>query len=165
MLGGLCACSDQPGASPASGVELLDARAWQQTEAADDPAPDRPQSVECGIAGWYAEGEILEIDTNRCNYAALEQPVRIALAAGGTLHIDWYHFDLTSPEPFEAHAALYLDRTQQWERAVAVPGPGAVYAEQVVLQRAWPTGTTLRWHLHNHGQNSWRLESIRYQAP
>lgn len=134
---------------------------WVQTAAADDPLADhRPDPVDCGIAGIFLEGEELDIDTNFCNYAMLEQPGLVAVAEGATITLSMRHFDLTAAEPATAHVALLLGEAVAWERTLVVPGPAAVISVDFEAPVDHPLGAPVRFHLHNHGQNSWTLTSI-----
>src|SRR5262245_43461709 len=67
--------SDQP---VLRDVSLIDHASWHEYAASEDPmASHQPEQVDCGPAGWYVEPSLdvplLEIDTNYCNYALLEQ--------------------------------------------------------------------------------------------
>jgi hypothetical protein len=147
-------------------VPLIDHMAWEFTPAEEDPLIDhRPATVDCGIAGWYIEGDELEIDTNFCNYAALRQASLRAIESCSTLRIEFYHFDLLAPEPAQAHAALLIDGQIVWEKLIDIPGgsmiyKAAVYEEEFAAPFAAPAGSEVMLHLHNHGQNTWTLLSI-----
>ena len=158
------ACADANGAASTEGVEvdLLDHQAWVETAAADDPEPShRPDEVLCGIAGWYPEADLLEVDTRFCNYAALEQPLAEPLRAGDTLSLAFHHFDLTAPEPSEGHLMLFVGQEPLFEYRVPIPAPGDRREVALTVAEDAPAGTPLYLHLHNHGQNNWRVEWLR----
>lgn len=150
---GVAECADEP-----EFVSLIDHAAWEYAPAEEDPLVDhRPAMVECGVAGWYVLDQELEVDTNFCNYAAIRQPILEPIAACSTLAIAFYHFDLTAPEPAEAHAAILIDGQIVWEQTIEIPGPAAVYEDKFAAPFAAPAGSEVMLHLHNHGQNTWAL--------
>lgn len=148
-----CQVSDPPEL-----VSLIDHAAWEPAPARADPLIDhRPPVVDCGLAGWYVQGEELEIDTNFCNYAALRQPSLVAIDTCTPLRLELYHFDLLAPEPAQAHVAMLIDGQIVWEKLIEIPGKAAVYEEEFISPIAAPVGAEVMLHLHNHGQNTWTL--------
>ena len=150
-------------------VSLIDQTAWVDTPEASDPLADhRPPMLDCGIAAWFLEAgdTVLEMDTGVCDYMSLEQPMLVGVEEGQTLGLEMFHFDLTAPEPAEAHIALLLGETVVWERVIPIPGgpggsaPAEVWQETFSSEVSAPAGTPLRLHLHNHGQNTWNLTEI-----
>ena len=148
-------------------VSLIDQDAWMEVDAGQDPLADhRPEMVDCGLAGWTIEnGESLEIDTNFCNYLALSQPSLAPIAAGATVELDFYYFDLTAPEPAEAHFAMLVDGQILWETTIAIPGKANVHSESFAAPFAAPEGAEVIIHLHNHGQNTWQFDGLRVWVP
>lgn len=141
---------------------LIDHGHWVQIEASEeDPLADhRPSSITCGVAGWYLESEIIEIDTNFCNYLALRQDTLAAITEGSLVRLGFYHFDLVAPEPALAHVAVLVDGQLLWEQEIAIPGAAMVYALEFEAPFSAPIGAELVFHLHNHGQNTWALQAI-----
>ena len=134
---------------------------WQTLDSGDDPfASHRPAQVDCGIAGYYPEYDALEIDTGYCNYLAIEQPALVRVRAGDELVLEILHFDLTAPEPAEAHIALSLAGELQWETELAIPQPANLVSVSVPATRALAEGEPVQLHLHNHGQNTWQLTKL-----
>ena len=130
-------------------------------EATADPLADhRPAPVDCGLAGIFLEGDELDIDTNFCNYAMIEQPGLVEVKEGATITLSMRHFDLTAAEPATAHVALLLGETIAWERTLVIPGPAEVITLDIDAPIDHPLGAPVRFHLHNHGQNTWTLSSI-----
>ncbi len=145
---------------------LVDHSAWAQAPLPDDPwASHQPASIACGIAGWYVEYDVLEIDTARCNYAWIEHPALVAVPVGHTVTTVFSHFDLQAPEPAEAHAAILFGNEVQWETTVAIPQPGDVTALSWQATTALSAGDPIRIHLHNHGQNFWSLDRLIAHVP
>ncbi len=146
---------------PREPAQLVTADAWVQLEAAADPYADhRPETVECGLGGLFVEEGELDIDTNLCNYVMIEQPGLAPVRAGDTLTLAMRHFDLTAPEPATAHVALLLGETLAWERTLLIPGPAEVIGVDFEAPIDLPEGEPVRFHLHNHGQNTWILTGV-----
>ena len=145
---------------------LLDHQAWTALETAADPLADhRPDMIECNIAGWYVENDKLEIDTFYCNYLALTQPLLEDVAAGDTLELGLYYFDLLAPAAATAHVAVLIDGAVVWEREVEIPGgptpaPAHVYDERFASPISASAGAPIVIHLHNHGQNTWTFDRL-----
>jgi len=97
------------------------------------------------------------VETGYCNYITVAQPTLVDLEAGDELHITLWHNNLTAIEPYEAHVALLIDGTLLWETTTPVPNPAAVYDVTVPITMSAPVGSTVQYHLHNHGFNSWNL--------
>lgn len=145
-------------------ASLIDHLLWEDVDPADDPLPDhRPEMVVCGLAAWYYEPEsaALEIDTNVCNYLEVGQPSLVAVEQGQTMQVILYHFDLVALEPATAHVAILLDGQVLWEREIAIPGEADVYVEEFESPISAELGSPVVLHLHNHGQNTWRLQELQ----
>ncbi len=147
--------------TPAEPMQLVRADAWVAVEKIADPLADhRPEPVDCSLGGLLVEGEELDIDTNLCNYAMLEQPGLAEIPEGATLTLAMRHFDLTAPEPATAHVALLLGDVIAWERTLIIPGPAEVITTDFPAPMAYAKGEPVRFHLHNHGQNTWILTGV-----
>jgi len=167
LLGSL-ACEDEPGPpdepSPASLVEL-DRWEWVEDAADDVFGAERPAGLVCdpvlGIGEeMLGSDRVLEIKTAFCDYATVRQPSLVALAAGDTVSIRMFHWDLTTPAPAEAHLALAIDGRIAWEEHVPSPAAGAIVEGELDIEREVPIGAELQLHVHNHGANSYDLVSL-----
>ena len=139
--------------------------AWQPTQAADDPlASHRPDEVRCPDWARPIEPPVQEIATDDCNYASLAQPSLRPLFAGERVAVEYWHLQLWAEEPAEAHVALHIGDWLVFEDQIAVPGSEAFYSRGAVVPHDIPAGTPVVFHLHNHGQNSWRLLSVERRA-
>lgn len=153
--------SEESSATNGEFAPLIDHARWSTIDATDDPLGDhRPAEVTCTIAGWYVENDKLEINTNYCNYLAISQPTLAAVTEGRKIALGFYHFNLIAPESGFAHLAIVIDGKILWEQEIAIPGAAWVYALEFEAPFGAPAGSTLVLHLHNHGQNTWTLESI-----
>jgi hypothetical protein len=140
---------------------LIDHELWTTIEADEDPLVDhRPAEISCTVAGWFVENESLEINTNYCNYLAIGQPSLAAVTEGWRIQLGFYHFNLVALEPAIAHLAVLLDGQLLWEQEVEIPGTAMVHNLEFEAPFSAPAGSPLVFHLHNHGQNTWALQSI-----
>jgi hypothetical protein len=147
-------------------IELIDHGQWREYPAAKDPLADhQPANVECGPAGWYVESAfevpLLEIDTNYCNYAFLEHPSLSEVMEGDTIAFELRHYDLRASEPAEAHVAILFGDQMEWETHIPIPSDANVQTFEWPASRALLVGEPIRLHLHNHGQNTWVIASLR----
>lgn len=150
-------------------TSLIDHQAWEQVEAADDPFPDRPATVDCSRLSWTTESlgdaPSLEIDTTACDYFAASQPTPADVRVGETLEVRLWHNDLVNTEPAEAHVALAVSGEVLWETEIAIPGPEGTDAALIVetweAEAPIAVGETVVLHLHNHGQNSYNFVHFR----
>lgn len=144
---------------------VIDHSAWESYDAADDPFRDhRPALVECGTEGWQIEAGTLEIQTEFCNYAALAHPSLVDIPAGSTLSVSFWHLLLTAPEPAQAHVALAFGEDVAWETYVDIPRDTDIVEQTFTLDHPVEAGVPVRFHLHNHGQNSWTFASLAIVA-
>jgi hypothetical protein len=143
-------------------VDLIDHTDWRAYDASLDPlSSHQPEPLRCSIAGHYVEHGALEVDTGECNYLLLEHPLLEEVAEGTTLELELRHFDLRAPEPASAHVALLATDTLLWETNIAIPGAANISRPSFRAPRKLMRGEALRFHLHNHGQNTWALVSVR----
>ncbi|HEX6240653.1 MAG TPA: hypothetical protein VFZ61_07165 [Polyangiales bacterium] len=142
---------------------------WQVLDAAADPFPDRPASVDCGPAGVVAEllseERVLGVETGFCDYLTATQPALRAVQAGDVLKVRLWHFELAAPEPAEAHAVLQVDGLSVLDERIPIPQPGGLIVRQLRVQRDIAQGAPMHFHLHNHGANSWALVEVSAGPP
>lgn len=148
---------------------LVSADGWQAIE---DPSLDplrehRPQEVICTRLGWYSEGESVEVDTSKCNYLSIAHGLLEPLQPGDLLRLELWWQSLISLEPAEGHLALWIDGEQVWEERVTIPGNADARDVEIHIERSVPAGSSVVFHLHNHGTNTWRLRglSVRRYEP
>lgn len=143
-------------------TSLVDWLAWQEADPLVDPwAEFRPDVVDCGLSGWFPEGEdSIEVNTSKCSYATLVTPAIASARAGDELELWFWHYELTAPEPATGHAGLEIDGTRLWDYEVAIPGDAFFVEERVVLERDVEIGDPVFIHVRNHGQNTWTYRRI-----
>lgn len=92
---------------------LVSHAAWERIAAELDPFVDRPKVVRCD--GQAAAFEPLQdeasysVDTGNCNYVTAYQRSLTDVRAGERLDVRLGHFELSAPEPAQAHVAVMLD--------------------------------------------------------
>jgi hypothetical protein len=116
------------------------------------------------LVGFVERGS-LEVDTVNCNYLLVEHPAQRPVPRGSNVYLELVHFDLAAPEPATAHVALFFGDDLQWELEIPIPSLAYVYKETFQATRDLAEGEPIRFHLHNHGQNTWLLDSLYAQLP
>lgn len=167
---GLVLMPDEAGAADAADpsattrASLVRPESWLPVGAAEDPFEDRPEVVECPAYAWMAEslsGErVFSVDTGGCHYLSVTQSTLREVAAGETIKIRLWHFELSASEPAEAHAAVLVNGLRVLEERVTIPRAGGLISRQLRVERAVPVGAPVHFHLHNHGANSWSLVEL-----
>lgn len=139
-------------------IVLTQNSAWSPLSAAMDPfSVERPAEINCPDWAFREEAGVFEVDTGACNYLSVSQPIGAPILVGDTLHIAMWHNNLTALEPAEAHAAILVGGDVIWEVNIPIPAPPGAYSPNVMMAQAYPAGTSVVFHLHNHGSNNWRL--------
>jgi hypothetical protein len=163
--GGADAGQETPDAAALPFVPLIDQTEWSNYPPELDPlASHQPDAIDCNIAGWFIERGSIEVSTGDCNYLLVEHPAQLAVAKGSPVQMELVHFDLGAPEPATAHVAILFGDEVQWELEIPIPSSAYVYKETFIATRDLDVGEPVRLHLHNHGQNTWVLESLYAQA-
>ena len=163
-----CAADGEPGpVEPDASVEwmpLIDGEMWSETGVDEDPlATHRGTSIMCPESAWYPELGGVEIETTACAYLSLSQPLALDIARGDRLRlVAWWQL-LVSIDPAEAHLAILIDDQPIWEERIAIPGPADARDLEIVAPSDFPAGSTVVFHLHNHGYNSWMLNELSIQ--
>lgn len=164
------------GASPEA-TSLVSAELWRAVPPERDPFLSWAEAeIDCSpVAGYFPEQGALEVDTGRCNFVTLEQPLPVALPAGAVLEVEIVHFDLIAATPAEGRAAIaFSDGTgaagapnlqPSWERSIAIPAPANRIVERFEIATTLARGAHVLFHLQNHGQNTWMLVRIDWLAP
>lgn len=150
-------------AEPATEVSLplVSGEAWAAAGAEDDPlAAERPALVDCPTAAWGFEAGGLEIQTGACNYFFVTQPSLAAIEEGDAIDVVVFHQYLDAAEPAQGHVAILVGDTVVWEAYAKIPADANVLEARVVAEQAWPAGTPVGVHLHNHGYNAWTVLEV-----
>ena len=124
----------------------------------DPEASHRP--VGCARGLPRVEDETLELATNDCVFFWVGIPIVADVRAGETLELVTTHGSLFARDPASAHLRIDLDEDPLIDRAVAIPSADAIDIVRVTSALPHKAGAMLRVHLHNHGQNNWRVISL-----
>lgn len=157
----LAACS-QPECEEKADLVAMDG--WRLLGAEDDPFSPPADAALCtdddirmepfGVGGPTA----LDVDTSSgCGWATLEQQLVLPLEAGDAVQLRVFYFSQTRFPAAEAHLAVTLGDDELWSTSVPIPTGSALEAPRIELTDAFATGTPARFHVGNHGDNSWNL--------
>ncbi len=164
-LGLLIACEPELTAPTSDSVTLIDAELWRLMDAAEDPFDDRPQDPSCPATGFGVEDGFFEVETDVCHYATFTQPSLRSVSKETMLRLNFWHSPLSNPEPAQAHIVFQVNGQVLWEKTIAIPNDAAVYDETISLNEDITEGDAIYFHLHNHGNNSWRLGMLEAMTP
>jgi len=145
-------------------VGLVDHMMW--TEVPSETDPFRPATEwgrgPCTRADMYYEdfeGEpSYTVVTQYCSWTTVEQPLLFDVAAGEPINVRVWCFSQTTEEVAEATLLVAAGEEPLWQRSVPLPAvTGELLFDTLPAPHALPSGTPVRWHLQNHGENSWNL--------
>lgn len=145
---------------------LVDAEAWSFVEPADDPLwPPAPDAAVCDADALqvqaFGDDVAVEIDTRfGCGHATVEQPISAALSVGDDVQIRIFHFAQATFPAAEAEVAVAVDDEILLRALVPIPTTSGLLAPRVTVTRDHPVGSVARFHVGNHGDNSWNLVEL-----
>lgn len=151
---------DAPLPGPLGPGPLVDVQRYTLLEADEDPFADRPASFRCNEGGYHPEGDVYEIETDKCAYASVSQPSLRSIREGDRIRSLMWHQFLDADAPAEAHVALMIGSFVAWEKRITIPFPPLNYTFEWVAPADLPVGTAITIHCHNHGSNSYRFSVI-----
>ena len=155
------------GAEARVDIEVLEAgrtRDVAYQDAAEDSLADhRPADADCPDNSWYNEDGALEVETGYCSYLSLAQPSLADITAGDEVQLVLWHGDLVFEAPAQAHVAVSIDGEIIWEESVDIPAEAGIFDTRVTVPFDAPAGSTVEYHLHNHGYNTWTLLALELE--
>jgi hypothetical protein len=87
--------------------------------------------------------------------------VPFAVAAGEILNFRMWYFSQTNFDVAEAHIVVALGDQAMWTQRVPLPAStGGLAFSSEPAPRAIAAGEKLRFHVENHGTNSWNLIEV-----
>ena len=98
--------------------------------------------------------------TPLCNWITLAQPSLRAIRAGDEVEIRVYHWPLNSPVGGEARIALSVGDELAFEQLILIPQVFQFYTGTWTATKDFPVGTTVLFHVDNHGANEYGLVEI-----
>lgn len=158
----LCAAGLACTPAPREATALVDISGpWTEVSAEDDPfAGRRPDEVSCGPLGWYLEVNVLEVNTEDCNYLAISQPMLSDIRAGEWVSMLYWHAALFYEAPAVGWVGVALDGVPVAEFEVGIPAKPASYEPNWEALDDVPEGAPLSLHLTNHGSNTWNVARV-----
>jgi hypothetical protein len=102
----------------------------------------------------------LEVDTGLCNWVTLTANAEAAVDEGQLLKLTVSHYNLEAGAPAEAHLFLTFGACEAWSKVIPIPSAAAVDVEQFAAPCALEANGTVLFHLDNHGQNTYQLQSL-----
>jgi hypothetical protein len=161
VLASCPAPADPPDPEP---VPLVNMDGWTRvTDASLDVFADqRPADAVCDDAGWNYDPLYmsLAIGTDVCDYPTFRQATLEPIEPGDTIDITGLHGPLTAEGPAEGYMAISIDGDIVWEWTVQIPAEADVIEQQFTIDRSFPVGAEMQFHLHNHGPNGWDLIEV-----
>lgn len=140
-------------------TSLVDHLAWKLVPEsggeAGDKGPCGPNDVTFEFFGNGVPS--VSVDTRRCSRATLEQPTLVPTMAGETLQLTIYHYAITSTASGDGLMTLAFGDRELWRETVPLPAEGRLIESKIVLPAAADAGAPIRWHVENHGDNTWHL--------
>jgi hypothetical protein len=150
--------------APRERRSLVDHELWQVVDGSEDPFDDRLETFLCANNAHYVtpvgEDTGFEIETVRCNYLTVVQPILAEVEPGDRIAVKIWRFELTTSESAEAHIAIAFDDGIAWDERVPIPSGSDMMTPSWVSPVGYPAGTPVYFHLHNHGANSWTLVEL-----
>jgi hypothetical protein len=170
LLGGgllLASCAENAAPPPAETpaepqrIELSEAESWSPADPSSDPfgayAADR---IRCSSAAIRPEGTWIEVNTTTCNYSTLVTGFTLAARAGSQIRGELAWATLAAIDPAVATLAFALGEEVLWTHEVPIPGEANLVTVEFELPGPVPAGSSLFFHIRNHGYNSWQLSPL-----
>lgn len=151
-------------------VLLTHNAAWVLESSVTDPYPLREGGVRCDDSAVVVEeidqGLWLDIVTDSCDHASLQQTTLDELGPGDVLLVWIWHYAMEH-EGGEFHAQVSIGAPGQvaWETQLPVPAVSGLIYDEVVVSDGWPAGSPIWFHLSNHGANTWSLIEVARLDP
>ncbi len=155
-------CSEEQDLQAGTG-SLIDHTLWDPVPANDDyfvsPTSSEADCVagEAYLAEVFGQDLVFSVSTGECGSLTVEQPLMVDLPAGTWVEGRLWHFALDADEPATGWVAIALEGTIVWEHVVAIPAGSGLLRIEWRAPRDMLSGESIRFHLQNHGDNSWHF--------
>lgn len=158
-LGLALGCGEANEADPENAEVVLAPDGWTYDESVG-PWSRLETEEDCSEQGFGPESAYFEVETDRCPWGSWAQELDAELRAGDVIEFDFHHLDLRAPVPATAVVELGVGEQVLWTLRRDIPSPAAFEQVEIEIDRAFEGG--LAWfHVHNHGDNSYRLGTVR----
>lgn len=167
IFGALTLCGCGPGEDPEPAPRVVvDHSRWERVEGAADPFRDEPEAAGgCDDTAYGDEPPFFEVDTGLCAHVTFAQPLLEPLLPGELVKVIGWHLALFAPEAAEGHMAVHVGELPVLEYRVPIPSPEAALEALVAVDEEVPAGTDVYLHVHNHGDNTWKLLEVSAGPP
>jgi hypothetical protein len=160
-------CGDDPSQCERKDT-LVDHHDWTFLPPAQDPfrvdSPDGgTPKVVCSTAAqanfeiFGGEESFTVYTRGECSWVTLEQPALIDVAEGEPLFLRIFYFSQATFDPAQARVLIAFDDQIAWSTTVPLPTTSGLLYETISAPRRITPTTRVRWHLDNHGDNSWNI--------
>lgn len=153
-------------------VSLIDNTAWSLVGVDVDPfvVDGGPSPDLCPESDIQSEdtpdGVWLDVSTEGCAWATLQQPLLHPVAAGDLVRITVVHFEILAGDTdYTLQVALGPDAEVIWTESVALGAGYEVIQATVSPSVAHAQGDPIWYHVSNHGENNWSLAAIDLLVP
>jgi hypothetical protein len=142
---------------------LVGVEDWKPLARERDPfvEDESPPACTTEFARVEEEQGWLELDTAECSFITLAAGANAAVEAGQELSLEVSHFDLDAAEPATAELRLRFEGCDVWGESIAIPSAANVYQERFSSPCPIAQGGQVMFHVHNHGQNTYQLRSLK----
>ena len=171
-MGPLSACEENgtPGAESAMDepIALIHNEAWVVVaQPADDFVVSTQVSDECVqgdgfLSELFGEDLVLSVDTAKCASLTVEQALLNDLPPHGFVTGRVWHFALSAENPAMAWVAITIGETLVWSEPIAIPSDSGLLFIKWRAALGFTAGEPIRFHVQNHGSNSWHLIDLSY---
>lgn len=160
-----CASEGEPASNADAPHEapLVALEAWSAVPRGDDPfVVDPAAAAPCSTPSYRVEAEQgwLELDTTYCSWVTVTNRALVSVEQGERLRLKVSHYDLDAPEAAEAELRLRFGACEVWSKTFPIPSAADVSEEELASPCALHATDTVLFHLHNHGQNTYQLQSV-----
>lgn len=143
---------------------IVEVQAWVAADRSLDPFAAETTDPDCLLPGFHVDGPseraVLEVDTDECSAVTVTQPLLHNLPAGYATDVSVAHLVLFAPRPSEAVMAVAIGEQALWRARRPIPGPSGVVIDAFVVPDDVPAGTSIFFHVRNHGANAYYLQQL-----
>ena len=147
-------------------VDLASGSGWRIADEYEDPYISiRDGRKLCSITDFGEEYGGIEVSTIYCDYATLVHPLSEAILPGDLIELVIWHGPLVSDPPAQGKMSVSLLGETLWSQTLILPSAAQSWHVMVEATLSAPVGTSLIFHVHNHGANAYTLLSVRRGRP
>ena len=148
-------------------TSLVQGQNWQPAQPSLDPfASLIHDRIPCDWTSWGMEYGGVEVNTGRCGYMSLHQPLLDSINTQTWLKISAWHTPLLKgDQEGEAFFSLMIGDQVIWEKTLWIPSEATSWEDLILSPLNAPKGTSVYLNVRNHGANSWVFHSLKAWTP